>query len=319
MSATFHPILRNESVRQPKHLRVYFSKWFLITSVAISAGIAFVMGCGTRFVFWPQFGTLPRDIPRQKYTSKVFTESDDIQTILIDQSKCSTNGDEKEDLPAGYQLLVDIKHVDASLLNSKHYLSNAMTTLLNESEKTLLSYHCHSLVPMGVSCVGLSIDSHISIYTWPMDGVISLELYTSGEAHLDELMQGIEDLFAVRQMKGEDEEAEFPEPAILWAHKIRGFREGFSPNYHLEDNPLDGEMSQDMLMKRNFDLKKQVVSFETKFQQVDIYELINAYKRSLTSYEKSVSNDGSYEARHPELFRPERVVYLGKCRTVPSV
>ena len=30
---------------------------------------------------------------------------------------------------------------------------------------TLLSYHCHSLLPAGVSCVGVLLESHISFHT----------------------------------------------------------------------------------------------------------------------------------------------------------
>jgi len=45
-------------------------------------------------------------------------------------------------LPAGQHLLVDIKNVDSSFLNSEHRLATAMVELITASKLTLLSYHC---------------------------------------------------------------------------------------------------------------------------------------------------------------------------------
>lgn len=65
-------------------------------------------------------------------------------------------------LPAGQHLLVDIKDVDSTFLNSEERLAFALVELINESKLTLLSYHCHSLVPNGVSCAGVLLESHVS-------------------------------------------------------------------------------------------------------------------------------------------------------------
>ena len=59
--------------------------------------------------------------------------------------------------------MIDIKDVDASFLNSEVDLANAMVELINETKLTMLSYHCHSLVPIGVSCVGVLLESHVSV------------------------------------------------------------------------------------------------------------------------------------------------------------
>ncbi|EED92531.1 predicted protein, partial [Thalassiosira pseudonana CCMP1335] len=80
----------------------------------------------------------------------------------------------------GQHLLVDIKDVDAQFLNSEERLATAMISLINESKLTLLSYHCHSLVPIGVSCAGVLLESHIAFHTWPLEGVITLDLFTCG-------------------------------------------------------------------------------------------------------------------------------------------
>ena len=49
---------------------------------------------------------------------------------------------------------------------------------------------------------------------------------------------------------------------------------------------------------------------ETDFQHVAIYQMIDSRKRSLAAYEKSISNDGSYESLHPEMFLPDKILWL---------
>ncbi|EEC49071.1 predicted protein, partial [Phaeodactylum tricornutum CCAP 1055/1] len=80
----------------------------------------------------------------------------------------------------GQHLLVDIENVDASFLNSAHQLAFAMVDVIEMSGLTLLSYHCHGLEPIGVSCVGVLLESHVSFHTWPIEGVITLDLFTCG-------------------------------------------------------------------------------------------------------------------------------------------
>lgn len=65
-------------------------------------------------------------------------------------------------LPSGQHLLVDLKGVDSEFLNSEQQLAEAMLDLVTESRLTLLSYHCHSLVPTGVACIGVLLESHVS-------------------------------------------------------------------------------------------------------------------------------------------------------------
>ena len=81
--------------------------------------------------------------------------------------------------PAGQHLLVDIKSVDGTFLNSEDRLARAMVDLIEMSGLTMLSYHCHGLEPVGVSCVGVLLESHISFHTWPIPGVI-----TSGSLYM---------------------------------------------------------------------------------------------------------------------------------------
>ena len=80
---------------------------------------------------------------------------------------------------------------------------------------TLLSYHCHELLPSGVSCVGVLLESHISFHTWPSEGVITLDLFSCGDKPLLPAIATIESLFGIgnkEQMK------------TKWSHELRGFR-----------------------------------------------------------------------------------------------
>ena len=239
-------------------------------------------------------------------------------------------------LPAGQHLLVDIKDVDSEFLNDETRLAMAMIELINESKLTLLSYHCHGLVPIGVSCAGVLLESHVSQYvsdlyprrsliefyrynfeqvafhTWPEEGVITMDLFTCGGNPLVPVLSSIYRLFGVPPVdRGEETyDEDSPEPTMLWSHKLRGFREGFAPGYDASRNPLDQDLGRYVLGRHDHDVKNEVVSSKTEFQTVDVYEVMDPKTRSVASYRKSLSGDGSYEARRPESFAPDRVLFL---------
>ncbi|KAL7538215.1 hypothetical protein ACHAWF_006023 [Thalassiosira exigua] len=214
-------------------------------------------------------------------------------------------------LPAGQHLLVDVKDVDSAFLDSELRLATAMVELINDSKLTLLSYHCHSLVPIGVSCVGVLLESHVAFHTWPKEGVIAMDLFTCGGNPLIPVLSSISKLFGIKRSPtdGEDEE-DVPEPSVVWSHKLRGFREGFAPGYDRGRNPLDQDLGRYVLGSMDFDMKDQVVSTKTDFQSVDVYDVMYPSRKSFQSYEKSLSGGDSYEARNPEQFGPDRVLFL---------
>ena len=128
---------------------------------------------------------------------------------------------DEEHLPAGQHLLIDLKDVSSVFLNSETRLAEAMISLINESRLTLLSYHCHSLVPIGVSCAGVLLESHVAFHTWPAEGVITLDLFTCGGMPLIPVLPLVEKLFGVEKEEkelGMNEERVLP--SMLWAHKV---------------------------------------------------------------------------------------------------
>jgi len=212
-------------------------------------------------------------------------------------------------LPAGQHLLVDIKDVDANFLNSEERLANAVIEICNESKLTLLSYHCHSLVPVGVSCAGVLLESHVAFHTWPLEGVITLDLFTCGGGLLVPLLPLVEAKFAVPSVDVEGDKA--VQPTLLWSHKLRGFREGFASGYVRSKNPLDGSLGRYVLGKLDFDVKRPLVSKTTEFHHVNIYEVLQPKTRDVTSYYKSLSTEEeSYETLHREQFGPDKMLFL---------
>lgn len=210
-------------------------------------------------------------------------------------------GDDEEHLPAGQHLLIDIKNVDGSFLNDESRLAQAMIDVVNDSQLTLLSYHCHGLIPEGVSCAGVLLESHVAFHTWPGEGVITLDLFTCGLGPLLPVVPIVTRVFGVpSEIPGSDP------PSVLWAHKLRGFRNPTRRKGHLDSWDLGTRVIGVM----DFDMKKEVAVVQTPFQRIDIYDLIFPRFNTLSWYDQSLSNDGSYYANNPVHYLPDRQIYL---------
>jgi S-adenosylmethionine decarboxylase proenzyme len=178
-----------------------------------------------------------------------------------------TEGIKDLHLPAGQHLLVDIEGVDESFLNSEERLSKAMVDTVTEAGLHLLSYHCHALSPAGVSCVGVLLESHISFHTWPSDGIITLDLFTCGPKPLLPAIATIERLFGIPSETNPDQKVR-----AQWSHELRGFRpEEEATKNHLADS---SDLSLWVLSPLEMYSKKQIYSGRTKYQQVDIWDVV---------------------------------------------
>ena len=168
---------------------------FVIVSLVIVTSIAFIVGILSRTILLINFGIDPSvnsltaihgsrsalvynannnelhlqlPIANQDVLVPLKTTSNHIQvdeeSSEDDSEDDSLDDEEDSELhsPNGQHLLVDIKHVDPNFLNSEQKLASAMIELTNEANVTLLSYHCHSLIPIGVSCIGFILESHVS-------------------------------------------------------------------------------------------------------------------------------------------------------------
>ena len=67
--------------------------------------------------------------------------------------------------PSGQHLLIDIKNIDGDFLDSVDRLAHAMVESVKAGGLTMLSYHCHKLIPSGVSCVGVLLELQFQVST----------------------------------------------------------------------------------------------------------------------------------------------------------
>ena len=135
---------------------------------------------------------------------------------------------------------------------------------------------------------------------------VTLDLFTCGPASLLPILSEIKRLFGVpRHAAAPGEFVE--EPYMQWAYKKRGFP-GLDGDVY--ENPDEVDMSQFMLGWIEYSMKDVVALETTEFQEIEIFEVISSRFGSLESYKKSLLKDDSYFAQHPELFRPDRVMYL---------
>ena len=135
-----------------------------------------------------------------------------------------------------------------------------------------------------------------------------MDLFTCGGNPLIPVLPIIQKLFGIPHSPtlGEDEH-EFPEPTMVWSHKLRGFREGFAPGYNDDHNPLSNDLGR-ILGKLDLDMKNQIISSKTAFQTYDVYDLMDPRIRNIGSYQKSLSSDGVLD--HHEHFGPDRMLFL---------
>jgi S-adenosylmethionine decarboxylase proenzyme len=149
-----------------------------------------------------------------------------LSSSIADSDSHAELEDEEPHLPQGQHLLIDIENVDSAFLNSEERLANAMLDLVNQCGLTLLSYHCHHLQPMGVSCAGVLLESHVSFHTWPSQGVITLDLFTCGPNSLLPIVPLAEKLFSIPSSVPKSPGQNVEQPRVVWAHKYRGFGDG---------------------------------------------------------------------------------------------
>jgi len=143
------------------------------------------------------------------------------------------------------------------------------------------------------------------VHTWPNEGVVFMILFTTTDGHLvPSILPTLNTLFSIPTRL---DSSSLDNPSrMLWSYKLRGFRAEFSTEYNIHGNPYEKEIALDYLMHIGF-MKTSLVSEQTDFQHVDIYEIT----KSLEAYEKSLADDdGSYESLHRELYRPDKVLFL---------
>lgn len=142
---------------------------------------------------------------------------------------------------------------------------------------------------------------------------VSLDIFADQDSvgKLQDLASSMLRFFGVA---AENDNKPLANATVRWALKKRRFCSGHA------DNPEDVDMDLYMLGWENFDWKHILAESETNFQTIDIFEVINptlrpgraAYEKSLLAQPDGNNNtkNSTYYSQHPELFRPEKVIYL---------
>jgi S-adenosylmethionine/arginine decarboxylase-like enzyme len=234
------------------------------------------------------------------------------ETACEEGSATDDDDDDDEDEEAsslGQQLMLDFEFVDSQFLDSAERLSNTMIAALEKAGLDPVSYHCYrpgnSSEPVGVSCQWALSNGRVSFTSWPQSSVLALDIFLVSEGEDDELLSTtlmpiLEEAFSVASSDLEKK------PKVHWLLKTRGFGEG-------EATEADILASSDM---DNYPLaaaatyKKHVASVKSAFQTINVFDILTD-DRPLVDYEKSLAGDDSYHAQHPELFEPDRVVFMG--------
>ena len=190
--------------------------------------------------------------------------------ITYDRLNKESDGNIRDQtMPSGQHLLVDMKNLEADFLNSESRLARAMQDSVIAGGLTMLSYHCHSLHPAGVSCVGVLLESHISFHTWPDEGVITLDMFTTSEKPLLPVLPSIKELFGIPRVNAETGEKE--EVVTVWSHELRGFRtEDARKVHHLDGN---SDISRHVTSPLEVVYKEHILHMQTDFSRIDIWDV----------------------------------------------
>jgi spermidine synthase len=222
-------------------------------------------------------------------SSSVSFSSEGEINFVIDQEKLSCR-----------HILFDLEKIDPHFLDSEQSLTRAARTLGQHAEKSVSYDVCHRR-SSGVDCVVSFGDGRLSLSTWPSQGVMAADLFACDQkADLNfflPIVPIMEELFGIPSSPSESAH-------MIWGQRSRGFRHAGEEKY----NPEDVDLEQ--IVESRYIEKTRVHSVQTKFQRIDIWDLIEKKYRSLESYVRSLSDDGSYESLHPEFFKKDRLIFL---------
>ena len=78
-------------------------------------------------------------------------------------------------------ILFTLKGCTKDLLNDEEFVRDIVYTASKKCKSTLLALHSHKFDPQGVTCVAMLAESHISIHTWPENGMAVCDVFTCGD------------------------------------------------------------------------------------------------------------------------------------------
>jgi Spermine/spermidine synthase domain len=222
---------------------------------------------------------------------------------------------------------IDMDRIDPQLLQSRERIEQIMHIILADKAlgtSNLLPFRIPKCDPIVTSTISSASDTrssrlychamlpnlNIHVYTWPLFGTFSLDIFScyEDEDHsirsiLPRIAQLIQDTKETKATPTHQHPKS--ESMVRWLYKLRGDRSDDGHSAY-----MSGDMDQFLHSYIDFDLKELVVSTESMYQTIDIYDTINPRFKTRHDYDRSLHRDGSYQSTHSELFRPDRILYL---------
>ena len=78
-------------------------------------------------------------------------------------------------------ILFTLKGCNAELLNDESFVRDTVYQASIKAKSTLLALNSHKFDPQGVTAVALLAESHISVHTWPENGMAVCDVFTCGD------------------------------------------------------------------------------------------------------------------------------------------
>ena len=78
-------------------------------------------------------------------------------------------------------ILFDLKDCPSKLLDDVRFVRNSLFHASILSESQILKIDFHKFQPQGVTAFAMLAESHISIHTWPEEGVAKCDIFTCGD------------------------------------------------------------------------------------------------------------------------------------------
>ena len=78
-------------------------------------------------------------------------------------------------------ILFTLKDCDKNLLDDESFVRDVIYQASVKCKSTLLALNSHKFDPQGVTCVAMLAESHISIHTWPENGMAVCDVFTCGD------------------------------------------------------------------------------------------------------------------------------------------
>ena len=78
-------------------------------------------------------------------------------------------------------ILFTLKGCSEEFLDDEEFVRDVLYNASKKCQSTLLALHSHKFEPQGVTVVAMLAESHISIHTWPENGMAVCDIFTCGD------------------------------------------------------------------------------------------------------------------------------------------